>query len=763
MDALVSGQAALAIFLDHEEAGSIHTRLWRLDQEGEPTPIKYSERHRLLDHCTDVQILYETSFDRAVIELEKLYSKDRALHLTIIALDGNGSIEIQLEALELMEELFSSLEVMDSVAWHFYSNVMPENNNFTLCLANAKHKGYRCAEKFLSELILHQQDIKDGCKAWDDIPVTLFASEEDKARFRRILVAQGAFYSLIAESNNSGIALLQLYTNKNVIGLRNSRTIIQEWVKPFSESIVRKPLGLPEEIEQDLEDRVRNVAYHTDSLNGYGRKQNVDKQKFKIKELIQAGDEERAVAYTQALVDSQRHSGKPEHIAKSLCDLAMHAKNFQNYELQLKFAKWAVNEVSTDAWSQAQLGDAYRIAGSYPEAVKHYQIAMALGEERVALNGKAETFKDSGDLTSAIEVFGQCTTQFPNDVVGYNGYASALASFGRIEESLEKYDEALRFFPFDTVTLCGKATVLREAGRHQEALDLLKDLLENPSGSTVAKNIEATIYRQLGDYKKSEDCYKAIIKKDKYDLYAGNGLASLYKEYYHLGLANKEFLRVAELFLRDVTCRMGIAGIYKLNGDYANSLTEYDKILKFAPRSNYARNGKAALLVVQGKLREAFTMLPTYPPSSQTDWVSYHIRCMGLIKDGRLDDATANLRYGLSNCPWFQERQFFRTSLAAILNRRREFTESITLLKEEVQPALEPIRNIILLHSYVLSNDAELAEKAYRSVSGHRNNTISGLGRKVYSMTESKSLLSIPSIDAQASIETFNLLTNLAA
>src|SRR5262249_24345001 len=161
------------------------------------------------------------------------------------------------------------------------------------------------------------------------------------------------------------------------------------------------------------------------------------------KELLREGKSELALRFTEQLIQSQRTNSEPEHIAKSLCDLAQFAKQLGSAELQLEFATKAIGGSPDDAWSYATVGDACIQLGEYQRALDAYSRTGELGDRRLGLMGRAEALKDLGQLREALQVLDACIAEFPDDKVAVNSRAAAFADFGRFEDALAAYDLAL--------------------------------------------------------------------------------------------------------------------------------------------------------------------------------------------------------------------------------------------------------------------------------------------------------------------------------
>jgi hypothetical protein len=87
-------------------------------------------------------------------------------------------------------------------------------------------------------------------------------------------------------------------------------------------------------------------------------------------------------------------------------------------------------------------------------------------------------------------------------------------------------------------------------------------------------------------------------------------------------------------------------------------------------------------------------------PSSQSDWIAYHIRGMIWLKMGKVQESCELFTYGIDNTPWFHERQFFQTAMSVALMIQRKFHEASQVLTSTstASPDLLPAVTLLQLH-----------------------------------------------------------------
>ena len=72
----------------------------------------------------------------------------------------------------------------------------------------------------------------------------------------------------------------------------------------------------------------------------------------------------------------------------------------------------------------------------------------------------------------------------------------------------------------------------------------------------------------------------------------------------------------------DLFSKLGRADLLKRLGNYEAALDAYDQVLSVWPQFARARNAKASLLAIAGRLAEAEGLLPDVPPQTEDDWIA---------------------------------------------------------------------------------------------------------------------------------------------
>lgn len=714
MKALISGQVATAVLVDGE-----HFFSFDLDTPGETVRREVWEIPLLLADATDIQEIDNTSELAAIEELELAWTKDRTLQLILILLDSDEEAENRLNAAECLNEFLSNVTVNEYIANRLYSSPLPSDADIPYAIEVCSNASLREVREFLIVLKGDQQEISRRYNAWLRLPISLFGTPEDKDDFYFDAVRFGAFRMFATERERKNWALVQLLAHPYFRGKAKARAVFQAWAAPFKESATspefeRKQTDkdLFEELEEEVRRERRGISPHEAFVQA-------EKQRDKIKQLLAEGEEELALRFVDQLVANQRRNSEPEHIAKSLCDLAQFAKKLGSPELQLEFARRAVGEAPTDAWSYSTLGDAYRALTEYQQALDAYHQAGVYGDRRAALLGRAEILKDLGQLANAMEVFDQLTNDYPGDIVILNARAAALADFGRLGASLNLYNEIIEEWLPEPVTLIGRAQVLKDAGRLDEALRELDTIVKTYVDEPVAQYTRAVVLRELGRMEEALQTFS--------ELKTGFPLAAQFRASYARVLRDlgryEEAIAVYNEIVKSHPFisfgHMGLADTFRIIGHLDRAHELYDLVIDRFPRVIPALNGKASLLMAQGHYNQAIKLLPSTFPATYNEWVSYHIRSMGYLRSGKLQRAENLLEKGLEDVPWATQKQYFKTALAGLRIQQKRFQDSIDLVRDVKNPSIEPIAQVLSMHAMGGLGDFSGMETAYKKVGAH--------------------------------------------
>ncbi len=457
--ALISGQAGVAVLVHDGRAQSFH-----LDG---PTGVerRREEIRLIFGGCTDVIVVDNIPPESVSARLELEWAKQRCLALCLLLLDVESHPESRLLAVPDIEEFLRDPEIGSFLRGRLFAAPMPDNADLIGAINRAHSQNAASVVSILEEVGVHQGEIARCRSSWDALPEQTFGDESSKEGAAFALVQAGAFHQIVTTAaEKRGALLLDLLARPE---LRQWRVGLTTWINSLSARNRDTNRAVEEERERSsLRWRAtKQIRLPADALLDV-----VNRQKDAIRKALAAGDLNQARAFCADLRAYQERNSRPEHIAMSFCDLAQSAKDLGYHELQLEWTQEAVAIAPGDAWSLAQLGDAYRCLGQWSEAVKAFDLALRHGEVRVARNGRAEVLKEMGRLDDALREYESTAKDFPQDAVARNGRAEVLKAMGRLDDALREYESTAKDFPQDAVARTGRAEVLKAMGRLDDAL-----------------------------------------------------------------------------------------------------------------------------------------------------------------------------------------------------------------------------------------------------------------------------------------------------
>jgi tetratricopeptide (TPR) repeat protein len=175
--------------------------------------------------------------------------------------------------------------------------------------------------------------------------------------------------------------------------------------------------------------------------------------------------------------------------------------------------------------------------------------------------------------------------------------------------------------------------------------------------------------------------------------------------------------RAIDLDPGDPVARRGRAEVLKAMGRYEDALDVYNKVITEHPEDMVARNGRAYLLAKMERWDEALRELPFSTPSSDQDWIGYHIRGMILLRKGgesQLDEALIIFEDGAKNDPRPDSRAYFQTALVMARIRREEYQEADEALEALQSSKLKDLAGALRIQVCGELKQRKLTEQAFR-------------------------------------------------
>lgn len=592
--------------------------------------------------CTDTISVRVDSVEHARQLTEIAWSADRAVRMFVILLDPTEDLEDLVEVGEVLEDLLAYDKVEERVEAQIFSSPLP--NPISVTTVSSALDRFPKSTALFSRFLDLQSNISRVRKAFDSLDSSLFENEERRQFFLEQAIDRGAFRALtIANAEGEGVetALFEVYGQLK--DLENNREIITNWTQGFD----RTRYQLEDQSDWGNGDLTWSESEGVTGRQAYER---VLVQQSAIIDRIRQADFDKARRFATELVDFQKRTGGPEHIAMSLDRLSQEAKELNIIDLALEWAFAAVEAKGDDPKAHAQLADLLMRVGRYTEAERSLDLAESFGEERFAATGRARILRYKGQYEAALARYREALKQsdFANEHahIDLAGVAECLRDLERYDEALAQYDDALERFPYESVLHAGKASTLVDIGRFDEALRSYRTAINYGDKTSVPRNGVASLFRRSGKLVEAEARFREILEDYPFDSFAWRGLvatlrdmgnyrdavdeallmrervpsspdgwwsladaqidAGLYDDALEtLNSANRAFRHVAGL-------RAGRARLEKAKGNYPVALTHYENAFKDFPSNSWLLIGKADMLRLLGQSDEALGIYERY-------------------------------------------------------------------------------------------------------------------------------------------------------
>jgi tetratricopeptide (TPR) repeat protein len=651
--ALISGQAGVAVLLHGGRVQSFH-----LDGP-EGLDRRREEISQIFGDCTDVVVVDDIELEAVPTRLELEWAKQRCLALCLLLLDVESHVEARQLAVADIEEFLKVPEIASFLHARLFVAPMPDNADLIGAINRAHSQNATSLVGILEEVGVNQEEI-DRCRSsWDALPAQTFRDESIKEGVAFALVQAGAFHRIVTTAaEKRGALLLKILVQPQ---FQQWRVGLTTWINSLSSRNRATNRAVDEEEQKGSRRRrpVKQARIPADTQLDV-----VNRQKDAIRKALAARDLDRARAFCVDLLAYQERNGRPEHTAKSFCDLAQSAKELGYHQLQLEWTQKAVDVAPGDGWSLAQLGDAYRCLGQWSSAQEAFALALRHGKVTIARNGQAEVLKGMGRLEDALREYESNVKEFPADVVARNGRAEVLKGMGRLEEALREFESIAKEFPQNVFARNGQAEVLKGMGRLEDALREYESNVKEFPADVVARNGRAELLKGMGRLEDALREYESIAKEFPQNVFARNGQAEVLKGMGRLEDAVREYESIAREFPQNVVARNGRAEVLKGMGRLEDALQEYESIAKEFPENVVARNGRAELLKGMGRLEDALQEYESIAKEFPENVVARNGRAELLKGMGRLEDA---LREYESIAKDFPQSVFARTGRAEVL------------------------------------------------------------------------------------------------
>lgn len=238
MNAVISGRAGLALVLDCDRAFALTAFA-----TGEPTPCGPLAGMRLFGDARDLEFIEDTNLAEVKEQLDEAANGDTALHLTLILLDPELSVETRQEAATEVEELVSTAAA-DRLRNVMYAAPPSSDSDHRGAASICDLAGTDQTRAFLHDLVSVQQSIRAVSAGWDALDSSLFPDDEGRNHARAVAVRAGLFRRYVqAHSSDESLeaVLLDALASRTFRLVKNHKAIAQKWVVRHAHEVPEFP------------------------------------------------------------------------------------------------------------------------------------------------------------------------------------------------------------------------------------------------------------------------------------------------------------------------------------------------------------------------------------------------------------------------------------------------------------------------------------------------------------------------------------------
>ncbi|MCB9893450.1 MAG: tetratricopeptide repeat protein [Planctomycetes bacterium] len=664
---IMSGSARVAVRIDADSV-----RLWKYGANKEPQTLPHRYL-RLLFSPTDDLTPLDTDNNEAVTRgLTERVDLADGLMLYVSILDPNLSLGCKKGAArELNEILLSS-----SAAIRFSDLV-------TSALIPARYLADIPEFEGVSKVSSLIATIKGQAPALHTVygaldGAALAANAQELGEGTKRLVAASGIPGRMAQKMVAGeldkLGIERMEAMRLLKGTPNFRDLVVEWFKAVGARALDIP-SMQELIEGERDTQAGDSeAKGTKGTDTYDRRtifDRVGKQKADITPLLRLGKRERAIRYTQQLIDMQMKYGGGEYAAKTLCDLSQRAKELGNLHMQISLAEWATRVAPTDGWSYCQLADGFIGLGKFDDAKKSLEHARIWGQAAYATSGLARILMAHERYQAALDLLDH-ERQSIADTFVWNQWAECHRRLNRIDDALNAYGEVAERFPEDRVARCGLASTLVDAGRIDEAISMYYLILEQVGSDPIASNGLAHAHHLQGDDESALTLYSRTAREHPEDFISISSHAHLLRILHRFSEATARYRWAHAQYPLVVTFLEGLADVAKAELLFDSSLRYLEQAISMDPRRPNAYVSRIDVFRRMGQKRAALNAADKLIAEFPKNFTAMMARASLFKELGELAIAVDSYKRVVDEFPESTEAGFAARALAQLTGNKKE-------------------------------------------------------------------------------------------
>ena len=402
-----------------------------------------------------------------------------------------------------------------------------------------------------------------------------------------------------------------------------------------------------------------------------------------IGKRLERGEITGAEQDTIQLIEHQAGRSRPEHIAKTLTNIADMARQHRHVDLAWRLLGAIATIGHEDAVTCSVRGNLLRNLGNFDEALASFDDTVArFPEDVVARTARAETLRDLGRLDEALASFDDTIVRFPENTIARNARAETLRDLGRFDEALASFDDTIVRFPEDVVARNARAETLRDLGRFDEALASFDDIIVRFPEDVVARTARAETLRDLGRFDEALASFDDTIVRFPENVVARNARAETLSDLGRFDEALASFDDIIVRFPEDVVARTARAETLRDLGRLDEALASFDDTVARFPENVVGRTARAETLRDLGRFDEALASFDETIVRFPENVVARNARAETLRDLGRLDEALASFDDTIVRFP---EDVVARTARAETLRDLGRFDEALASFDDIIE------------------------------------------------------------------------------
>ncbi|CAI2177463.1 2203_t:CDS:2 [Funneliformis geosporum] len=243
----------------------------------------------------------------------------------------------------------------------------------------------------------------------------------------------------------------------------------------------------------------------------------------------------------------------------------------------------------------ANRGEVYRLTGRFDDALKDLDMALARGENSLALERRGAVLRSLGQENEALADFERIIQLNPRSFFAHKNRAEILLSFGNNDDALVNLDVALQLEPKNFTLLKCRGEILHLLGNYDKAIidyDAALDI--EPHDIEVLKN-RGEIHRLLQNFDKAIQDFTKCLEIDPSNVYALSRRGEVFRMLREGTKALRDLDEAINLEPHDTISRESRGAVNRTFRRYEEALKDLDEALYLNPESVFALTNRGAV------------------------------------------------------------------------------------------------------------------------------------------------------------------------